>query len=39
VAVSLVLPMEPLGAIADYQPLAEELTALIQQQLTATVFP
>jgi len=42
VAVSLVLPREPRelsGAIADYQPLAAELTALIQQQLTATVFP
>jgi cyanoexosortase B-associated protein len=38
VAVSVLLPMEPLGAIADYQPLATALTELIQQQLEATVF-
>lgn len=38
VAVSLLLPMGALDAIADYQPLAEDLTGLIQQQLTNTVF-
>ncbi|MGB3311229.1 MAG: cyanoexosortase B system-associated protein [Nodosilinea sp.] len=38
VAVSLLLPIDSLGAIADYQPLATELTELIQQQLEATVF-
>ncbi|MBE9136380.1 cyanoexosortase B system-associated protein [Nodosilinea sp. LEGE 07088] len=38
VAVSLLLPMEPLDAIADSQPLAIELTELIQQQLTTTVL-
>ena len=38
VAVSLLLPLPPLDAIADYQPLALELTELIQQQLTDTIF-
>ncbi|MGB3135698.1 MAG: cyanoexosortase B system-associated protein [Nodosilinea sp.] len=38
VAVSVLIPMEPLGAIADYKPVATELTVLIQQQLEATVF-
>ncbi|WP_072016091.1 cyanoexosortase B system-associated protein [Leptolyngbya sp. KIOST-1] len=38
VAVSLLLPMEPLGAIADYQPTATDLTDLIQQQLEATAL-
>jgi cyanoexosortase B-associated protein len=38
VAVSLLLPMEPLGTMDAYQPLAENLTALIQQQLTAATF-
>lgn len=38
VAVSALLPMEPLGAIADYQPLATDLAGLIQHQLEATVF-
>ncbi|PZU98146.1 MAG: cyanoexosortase B system-associated protein [Leptolyngbya sp.] len=34
VAVSLLLPMEPLGTMDAYQSLAENLTGLIQQQLT-----
>lgn len=38
VAVSVLIPMPALAAIADYQPLATEITALIQQQLTATIF-
>lgn len=38
VAVSLLIPMPPLAAIADYQPLALALTELVQQQLTTTVF-
>ncbi|MBD2107568.1 cyanoexosortase B system-associated protein [Nodosilinea sp. FACHB-13] len=38
VAVSLLLPMEPLGTIDAYQPLAETLTGLIQQQITAAAF-
>lgn len=38
VAVSLLIPMPPLAAIADYQPQAAELTTLIQQQLSQTVF-
>ncbi|MBW4458970.1 MAG: cyanoexosortase B system-associated protein [Nodosilinea sp. WJT8-NPBG4] len=38
VAVSLLLPMEPLGTMDAYQPLAENLTGLIQQQLTAAAF-
>jgi cyanoexosortase B-associated protein len=38
VAVCLLLPREPLGAIDTYQPLASELTSLIQQRLTETVF-
>ncbi|WP_017298747.1 cyanoexosortase B system-associated protein [Nodosilinea nodulosa] len=38
VAVSVLLPMQSLDAIADYQPQAQQLTALIQQQLTDTVF-
>ncbi|MBD1917952.1 MULTISPECIES: cyanoexosortase B system-associated protein [Cyanophyceae] len=38
VAVSLLLPMEPLGTMDAYQSLAENLTGLIQQQLTAAVF-
>ncbi|PSN13401.1 cyanoexosortase B system-associated protein [filamentous cyanobacterium CCT1] len=38
VAVTVLLPMEPLGAIAGYQPLATELTGLIQQQLETTVL-
>ncbi|MBD2233111.1 cyanoexosortase B system-associated protein [Phormidium tenue] len=38
VAVSLLLPMEPLGTMDAYQPLAENLTGLIQQQITAAVF-
>ncbi|HSM83788.1 MAG TPA: cyanoexosortase B system-associated protein [Nodosilinea sp.] len=38
VAVSLLLPMAPLDTLDAYQPLAVELTALIQQQLTETVF-
>ncbi|MGB3199868.1 MAG: cyanoexosortase B system-associated protein [Nodosilinea sp.] len=38
VAVSVLVPMEPLGAIADYTPLAIDLTELIQQQVTAVVF-
>ncbi len=38
VAVSVLIPMQPLGAIDAYQPLATELTNLIQAQLTATVF-
>ncbi|MFQ4135125.1 cyanoexosortase B system-associated protein [Nodosilinea sp. PGN35] len=38
VAVCLLLPTPPLGAIDDFQPLAAELTGQIQQQLTATVL-
>ncbi|PZO41642.1 MAG: cyanoexosortase B system-associated protein [Shackletoniella antarctica] len=38
VAVSLLIPMPPLAAIGDYQPLAAELTGLIQQQLAQTVL-
>ncbi|HZG39562.1 MAG TPA: cyanoexosortase B system-associated protein [Nodosilinea sp.] len=38
VAVCLLLPMEPLGAIANYEPLATALTEIVQQQLTAAVF-
>lgn len=38
VAVTVLLPMEPLGAIADYQPLAIELTGLVQQQLEAVAL-
>lgn len=38
VAVSVLLPVGSLDAIADYQSLAKELTRLIQQQLTSTVF-
>jgi hypothetical protein len=30
--------MPPLAAIGDYQPLAAELTGLIQQQLAQTVL-
>ncbi|MBE9159111.1 cyanoexosortase B system-associated protein [Nodosilinea sp. LEGE 06152] len=38
VAVTVLLPMEPLGAIADYQPLAIDLVESVQRQLDATVF-
>lgn len=38
VAVSLLLPMEPLATMDAYQSLAENLTGLIQQQLTAAAF-
>ncbi|MEA5450126.1 cyanoexosortase B system-associated protein [Leptolyngbya sp. CCNP1308] len=38
VAVSLLLPIEPLGTMDAYQPLAENLAGLIQQQLTAAAF-
>ncbi|MGF1567552.1 MAG: cyanoexosortase B system-associated protein [Nodosilinea sp.] len=38
VAVSLLLPVEPLADISAYQPLVTELGVLIQQQLMAAVF-
>jgi cyanoexosortase B-associated protein len=38
VAVCVLLPMQPLAAIDAYQPLASDLTSLIQQRLTETVF-
>ncbi|MBW4483449.1 MAG: cyanoexosortase B system-associated protein [Tildeniella torsiva UHER 1998/13D] len=38
VAVSVLIPMPPLGEILNYQSIAAELTGLIQQHLTVNVF-